>query len=187
MLYKKNENMKNISECLEGVINFKLELPEFIFAAREYRFWYFERPVLSDDGIIEKIFTSNKLYFSAAGLVCFGMPSGPFFSTFLFENEDVGIDLNELKKGSYDFFGGEVGYPIILTNQNLDWIAFESVYEELGVFAVKLGKCQPQFLDDLNEYLITSDQLTELATSDGYYSQLASLLLINYEQKEVRG
>ena len=89
-------------------------------------------------------------------------------STFIsLDNENVETDVLTIHKDFQDFFGGRLGYPIVIFNEKFDWIAFESAYEEFGVLSVREDACKNGFLNFLDENLIPVKNTTDTTDLQG--------------------
>jgi hypothetical protein len=180
MLYTGSDLNLQVIEKLMKSVNFTKDIPDYIFYSHDYYFWFFERPILDYMDLLEDLAITNDQAFESKLTVCFGRPDHSSFAYFLMENTE-NSDLFDLKTGQRDFFGGTVGYPITLMNSNLDWIGFESAYEELGIIAVnKLISKDSKFIRFLDENFITPQYMESLRSSD--IGKLVRMLLENYCQ-----
>lgn len=137
MFLTANSTDSRLSEKLRSVVDWNKDLPEYVFLSRAYNFFFFERPIVYSGALLENLFAFNAQCYSADSFVSFGIPESAGYAQFFFDEVKPELRVSILQQGFRDFFGGAVDYPVLLTNKNIDWIAFESAYEELGVLAVR--------------------------------------------------
>ncbi|QDQ28821.1 hypothetical protein FNU76_22075 [Chitinimonas arctica] len=146
-----------LSERLCQVIDWSKDLPENIFHENDYRFHFFERSVLDNSELLRGIVESNWRTYVTDSFVSFGVPKTIAYAQFILEGDKIEHELVTLQNKFKDFFGGTVNYPIVLSNKNLDWFAFESAYEELGVLAVRDSDVKAgEFVDYFNNGALIS-------------------------------
>lgn len=150
-------------EKLCQFVNFENDLPNYVFTAKHHGFLFFDRPVLAYEEMLLGILSANKIAYGSGVFISFGVPKSDEYAIFLIDDERLELSLSELSSGFKDFFGGTVNYPLIISNMNIDWVAFESAYEELGVLVVDKENKQSNYF--INE-LTLSSTLAELPLFD---------------------
>jgi hypothetical protein len=148
------EQSRSLVDGLSEIIDFKKDLPAYVFVGGRFRFWLFERPLFDFLELFSTLIENNFSNFdSNVAIKCSG--SNLIDSTFLsLDNKNVETDVLTIHKDFQDFFGGKPGYPIVIFNEKFDWVAFESAYEEFGVLGVREGACKSGFLKFLDANLI---------------------------------
>jgi hypothetical protein len=126
-------------------VSFGIELPGMIFSAKDTaRFYFFERPVFSDRDMIRHICESSREIYQESGVISFGKPdddwSRRYFET---DSDDFAADIGNL---GADFGGGELGYPMVLSNLTLDWILYEGATEDIAVMQIRASAKAEAFI-----------------------------------------
>ncbi|MFI8481871.1 hypothetical protein ACIGCM_15010 [Pseudomonas sp. NPDC078700] len=165
---------------LSGVLDFNKDLPLNVFVDGDFLFWFFERPILSFFDVICGLITVSISSFKSDVFIKFSGGELLVDSCFSVNGSDVENDLIWIGKRSEDFFGGAVGYPIILFNRTHDWIAFESAHEEFGVIAVRESALQEVFVEYLDSNLISSGEITALASGTSAESKIARAFISSF-------
>lgn len=174
------EELSCLLDKLSGVVDFNKDLPSNVFAGGEFSFWLFERPLLSYFDIVCGLVLVSISSFKSDVLIKFSGGELLAGSCFSVSGDNVKGDLAWISKNSLDFFGGAVGYPIVLFNRTHDWFAFESAHEEFGVIAVRKSALQKGFFEYLNSNLISGDEVVELAAGTSVDSGIARAFVFSY-------
>lgn len=149
---------------LSRIIDFKKDLPNNVFLHDDFMFWFFERPFFVFSELFSGlIFLSFRLYKGSVFIKFCGDALLPD-SCIALDGDNVEGDTSWVSKGFDDFFGGKVGYPVVLFNEGKDWILYESAYEEFGVLAVKRRSLNIEISQYLDCNFISPEGLAELAS-----------------------
>lgn len=167
-------------EKLSEVIDFNKDLPSNVFVGDGLVFWFFERPLLCFFDLFCGLILESVSSFKSDVLIKFSGGEPLAGTCFSFSGSDAGRDTLWLNKGFEDFFGGEVGYPIILFNSTCDWIAFESAHEEFGVIAVKASALHEGFFEYLKSNFISIEELADLGAGSSTESLIAKAFVSSY-------
>lgn len=174
MLHTKNSTNNELVKKLIHTINWDKKLPQNIFFSSDYIFLFFERPIIDNKYLLEKLLQYNDHFYSTDSFLSFGLPKSDRYAQYFFDEIDPALRIKSLQKNYKDYYWREYGYPILLTNKNIDWIIFESASEELGVFAVKDDQNQAnEFINLFEEDTFISCE--QLKTSFPRYPLLYSL------------
>lgn len=165
---------------LAGVIDFNKDLPFNVFVGDGFVFWFFERPLLSFVDIFSGLISESLSSFESDVVIKFSGFGLLADSCFSINKKDVDRDALWMSKKSEDFFGGKVGYPIIVFNEACDWVAFESAREEFGVVAVRTPVVQDGFFHYLESNFISSKELIGLASGTAPDSEIAKAFVSSY-------
>ncbi len=138
MFLKKDFNLQFIDKSLK-TIDFKINISDGIFIKKGYKSYLFDRGILNcKDNIILKILQCNHAIFMRDSIASFGDPEADAYAQFIFSNtSNIEAFSKDLKKGFSDFFNDQAFYPLLITNLNLDWVAYETIEDEYGIFAIK--------------------------------------------------
>ncbi|AEG02758.1 hypothetical protein [Methylomonas methanica] len=181
-----------IIEKLCQFVSFEKDLPDYVFSSKHRGIRFFERPILAYEEMLLEILSSNKRHYDSSVFISFGIPKSDEHAIFLIDYEKLELSLSVLRSGFNTFFEGTVRYPLLISNMNINWVAFESAYEELGVLVVE--KEDQQANEFINE-LTLSSRLAELPIFDceqfksdsssyqdfcGVYGDLVKILGKNY-------
>jgi len=175
-----------LSEELRRVVDWDKDLPEYVFRSRGFKFLFFERPIIDNGDLLFDLISSNAQSYTTDAWVSFGSPHAAGYAQFYFDEVDLAPRVSTLQKDFRDFFGGSVDYPVLMTNKNLDWIAFESSHEELGVLAVRSdGGRARKFIDRFKAGTFIACEQMEAGTPaalqlQGAYGRLIQILHKNY-------
>lgn len=186
MLLTENSTDPLLSEELRCAVDWDKDLPEYVFLSRGYKFFFFERSIIDNGDLLLDLLSSNAQSYTADSCVSFGNPNSAGYAQFFFDEIEPKSRVSILQTGFRDFFGGMIGYPVVITNKNLDWIAFESSHEELGVLAVRSDDCRAEkFIDHFEpEMFITCEQMKVDAPAFLHllrvYGELIHILRRNY-------
>ncbi len=136
MLYSGIAKDDNYIIRLINYIDFSKNLPDFVFKEIQADFYFFERELILFHDLMKELSEFNNKVLRAKLIVFFGRPSIESFSYYIFEG-GVEDDLDFLK-GLFDikFVDDNNFFPIIITNENFDWLYYEGLQEELGVFGI---------------------------------------------------
>jgi len=165
---------------LSDLIDFKKDLPSNVFVGDEFIFWFFERPLISFVDLLSGLVRESVAAFGSGVLIKFSGNQALVDSCFLLGGDDIENGVSFVVDGFSNFFGGRVGYPIVLSNEACDWIAFESAHEELGVLGVRASRIQGDFIDYLDASFISSDALIKIASGVGVDNITARAFLSSY-------
>lgn len=170
-------NVEYINE-LKKIIDFDRKFPEYVFKNRKYQFWFFERELILFQDLMKDFIGINNSNFKSKAIIFFGHPDLEKFLYYSFDGAIV-TDLEQLSIIFEKKFLESSASPITFTNENFDWLYFESFNEEIGVIAVK-GKNlnKTPFIDFLNHALLSSDKI-DLLYACGH-GKLADLIKRNY-------
>ena len=175
-----NEELSFLVERLQGIVDFGKALPVNIFVENDLSFWFFERPLLCHvDALVDFISVAIAdvglgVYLKFSGVEEFAG------SCYFFDGKNIDEDVSWVGERFNDFFGGEVGYPIILCNKSCDWVAFESSCEELGVIAVRKCFLSRAVFECLDNSFISMDDLVEMKSGSSAESIIANAFLLSY-------
>lgn len=172
--------LSSIVEALSELVIFDNDLPMKVFNGKEFDYWFFERPLICYLDMMEGLIKESLTGFESDVFVKFSGDRVFSGSCFFFEKDNFEAGVKWLSEGFKNFFGGTVGYPIVIFNGDLDWVAYESSREELGVIALNKSAVNKNFISYLNSEFITVDQLRELASRDLVESITAKCLLESY-------
>lgn len=168
-------NEKKFIEKLKNLVDFKVELPDFVFKSHHYNFWFGERSILDlTDNLIDLLENSSK-YFDGNIL----------FSLFDVDNLDHIIFMsNDLE--DYRFYKNLQNYslhfPIVITTSEFDWVLFESGCEEIGVIALTEKALQKkEFVRYLDQKFYSMAELKSIRDSNHLYQQQALWFCKHYE------
>lgn len=161
-------------------IDFGRDLPGNIFCNDEYRFYFFERPILDWVELFIGLAKVNSNVYACDLIVGFGDLRTPESMSYVVRSRYLQADLEALVIGFSDFFDGGVGYPVTIFNASLDWFAFESSSEELGVLALRSDRAEKEFESYLKKELIDCNALLNISKGGGVYSRLAAALVKEY-------
>ncbi|MCG8296597.1 hypothetical protein [Pseudomonas entomophila] len=167
-------------EKMLTLIDFGKDLPENVFVEEGLSFWFFERPLICYvdvfAGLISAAVAESDVgvYLKFSGVEVF--PGSCYF----FDGLNVSKDASWMSNGFNDFFGGEVGYPIILCGKGCDWMAFESAHEELGVIAVRSSFLSKWFGEYLDDNFISMSDLVEMKAGSSVNSKVAKAFFLSY-------
>jgi hypothetical protein len=165
-------------EKIANAIDFSKDIPEYFLYSRDYNFWFFERELIISQDLFSELVTINNYNFAKKVCVSFGNPNLDEFSYYLFD-DSITSDITKLNDIFNEKFLKKNTYPIIISNENLDWIGLESLHEELGVIAVKKSiSKESQFIIFLDENLINPSHMKTLLSSA--FGKLVQKLLENY-------
>ncbi|WP_409316864.1 hypothetical protein [Pseudomonas sp. KCJK9016] len=154
-----SEKSLQIMSDIEKMVDFDRDLPANVFRSKGYVFWFFERPLIDFvEGVTELVSASYKDFASDV----FISSSGGGETCFLFDGKDIGASAELINSGFRNFFGGEVGYPMVMGDLGFNWLAYESAYEEFGVLALRGDSDCPSFAEALQRNLLSSDQFQVL-------------------------
>ncbi|MDO8405960.1 MAG: hypothetical protein Q7T27_20925 [Pseudomonas sp.] len=165
---------------LSGVIDFNKDLPSNVFVGGGFVFWFFERPLLSYFDLFHGLISASLSSFKSDVFIKFSGREFLVDSCFSVSGVDNFSDAQWISKESVDFFGGKVGYPIILFNGTYDWVALESAREEFGVIAMKVKSSQVVFSEYLESNFISSEDLVLLASGTSAESVIAKAFICSY-------
>lgn len=165
---------------LSGAIDFNKDLPSNVFVGSGFIFWFFERPLLSFVDLFSGLVSESLSSFESDVFIKFSGRELLADSCFSINGSDIDKDALWVSKKSENFFGGKVGYPIILFNGTYDWVAFESAREEFGVIAVRESILQNSFFQYLESSFISSNELAELASGTSADSAIAKAFFSSY-------
>lgn len=167
-------NQKNVSIFLSKLIDFNKDLPLNIFRSNDYVFWFFERPLLDYEEILCNLIDANLKYLKESILITFGDLKDDDFMFYYFENMDELKNLENLENSRLE-------YPIVITNENGDWLAFESSREELGVIGLNINTTNfSEISNRFNNIFINLDDLDKIKKEGGWYSKAATSFFLNY-------
>jgi hypothetical protein len=175
-----------MTEALRDIINWDVDLPKYIFSSRNFQFFFFARPIIGDEDLLVSILSSNAKNYDAKPFSSFGKPLSEDYAQLFFDDNDALQNALVLKDGFRDFFCGRVNYPLLISNTNIDWVVFETAYEELGVLAIKNTSMNcKKFIDDLVIESLFSCAQFDRASADfiglqNEYGDLLALLRGNY-------
>lgn len=167
-------------EELSKIIDFKKDLPSNIFYSKEFDFWFFERPIIHYIDLFSGLAAASYADFENNIIVKFSGDTQIANSCVIFNGNDPCVGAGEISSKFSNFLEGAVGYPIVFFNETYDWIAFESLYEELGVIAVRNSKNRQEFTGYLESNLITLEQLSEWSGRLTIESKIANAFLNSY-------
>lgn len=186
MFLSQNLINQQLAIKLNSVLNWDADLPENVFREKNYDFFIFERPIIDQAELLENLMNSNSIAFGRNMVVFFGNPikniQTGFEFTELFSQEQI----EQLRLEFRTFFNGQAGYPVIVANDNLDWIAYESAREELGILAVKKSRAGAlAFIDNLEtdafvSYKDVCNGDSKIRNFMGVYRETVELLLKKY-------
>jgi hypothetical protein len=180
VLKVKDKDLNYFLDELSGVINFNKDLPMNVFVGNGFIFWFFERPLLCFFEIFSGLVLNSVISYKSDVFIKFSGGERLGGSCFSLDGNDLEKDVHWLSEKFESFFGGAVGYPIVLCDSTCKWVAFESAYEEFGVVAVKKTELQEGFYDYLNSNLISMDELNELASGRTAEGITAKALISSY-------
>lgn len=165
---------------LETVIDLSKDLPVNIFKGDGCLFWFFERPILCFFEVFSGLISNSVASFCSEVLIKFSGGKSLANSCFSIDGTDVEKDVAWLSERFESFFGGTVGYPIVLFEGGYKWVAFESAYEEFGVIAVKESALHPGFRSYLNSNFLSIEDLAMMASGSSAESKTAKHLISSY-------
>nr|WP_288465899.1 hypothetical protein [uncultured Pseudomonas sp.] len=168
---------------LSHAIDFDQDLPANLFVGEKYSFWLFERPLLDYEELFSGLISRSVTCYGGEVFVKFSGKQLLAESFFVFDGVNPEKDMLSFRAGFEDFWGGAVGYPVVIFNRHFDWVAYESAYEEFGVVAVREAELNPEFVEYLDLNFISKEVVVELAGGASPESAAAKVFLKSYFTK----
>ncbi|WP_081015312.1 MULTISPECIES: hypothetical protein [Pseudomonas] len=169
---------------LSGMVDFKKDLPTNLFVGNGFKFWFFERPLLDFVDVFSELVSESLSSFGGDVFIKFSGEEFLVDSCFAINGDTVDADASWVSDNFEDFFGGRVGYPVVLFNGAFDWVAFESLREEFGVIAVKVSSFQNGFFEYLESNFISCDGLSKMSSSSSVEGLIAKAFEFSYCRKK---
>ena|SRR6218665_1119576 len=172
--------LTNLLKKLRCVVDGYKDLPSNIFIDSERMFWFFERPLLSFIEVSSRFISKSLSDLQSDVFIKFSGMKDAVGSCFCINGDNIENDVLQIN-GEFDsFFSGTVGYPVILFNEGLDWVAFESANEEFGVVAVKASAFQTDFSGVLEVDFISLEEFGLLSLSESTEGVIARAFVSSY-------
>ena len=168
---------------LSHAIDFGQDLPANLFVGEGYFFWLFERPLLDFEELFSGLISRSVTCYGGEAFVKFSGKQLLAESCFVFDGVKPEKDMPSIRAGFEDFWGGAVGYPVVIFNRYFDWIAYESAHEEFGVVAVRRAGLNPEFVEYLDLNFISKEVVVDLAGGTSAESAAAKVFLESYFAK----
>ncbi|WP_153066134.1 MULTISPECIES: hypothetical protein [Xanthomonas] len=161
------------------VVDFDLRLPSMVFKEKIEQFWFFERSLMTNYDLVEKIV-------ELSGVDVFIKFSGidPLIeSFFLIDKDNISYDVMKAHDTSVDFGKCNLSYPLVLCDSSMRWIAVEDVTEEFGVLALKDNYLFAHESNFLENNFISPSEMTQLSESGSHGSKAARAFIESYTLK----
>jgi hypothetical protein len=165
---------------LSNVLDFEKDLPSNVFIKNNLCFWFFERPIIDYGVLLSELVSISYLMFGSGVYVKFSGDKKASGTCFLFNGVDVSEGVELMGRKFSDFSGGTLGYPICIFNEECNWVALESAYDEFGVIAVDSEKASKEFLDFLNLNFISRAEMLSLEAGGDAMGMDAGALVRSY-------
>lgn len=178
-----NDYLFEIKEKVAGfvsrLVDLEMDLPQMVFRRSGWRFRFFERTALLNDEVMSNLIESSSRTFGPGIFVKFSRSSD--LNSFLVIDSSCVERACDSVADAYENNLMDLGYPVIFGDLEGCWIGFESVYEELGVLAVRDSIQTHEFISNLGEGLISVRDLQAWAVDGGDLEKAARAFLAAYD------
>ncbi|KAB2723676.1 hypothetical protein [Brucella intermedia] len=121
--------------------------------------WFFERPILAWQTVMVDFFTGSVEEFGGDIIAKFSGMSPDLRSAFVLDGGSIKADYADLFGKYNNFQGGVLGYPMIISDQNLNWILYESAREEIGIIGLTKSLGNDNFKSILDDVFVDDDSI----------------------------
>ncbi|NSX22859.1 hypothetical protein HTV13_23910 [Pseudomonas putida] len=173
------EECQRIGQKLALKLDITNDLPARVFLQPNLDYWFFERSLLSDLGLLESLLIESHRQFSSGMGVLFSWGT-PDCTGRLFDGSSTEESVFELQRQSFRPPNTPLELPHLVFSPTHEWLAYESAFEEWGVLAMDRSLINTEFAGYLNREFISIGEAWRLSKLEDFNGILARAFLRNY-------
>ncbi|KAB2721491.1 hypothetical protein [Brucella intermedia] len=159
MKYLTADEMDKYISWLTGIVDPDVDFPTNIFKDRKAEVWFFERPILAWQDVMTDFFNKSVQEFGGDIIAKFSGMSPDLRSAFVLDGGSIEADYADLFGKYVNFQGGILGYPMIISDQKLNWILYESAREEIGIIGLTKSLGNDNFKSIIDDVFVDGDSI----------------------------